>query len=188
MSGAKAVCDALCTYFGGPYEAARHSYRTPQITVAGLDGPVFRRGIPKRDDHATDYHVTGTPGTSAGCLVQILAEQGQEKRVAVAGATSGLKHVTWSIKMHCWFRSTAAYIEDLQDNVYDLLDAIRARIEADRTCGTGGFEAGYGVGFQVGEGGEPWLRWDIAPVVVTSKDLGKSYMKIEFAADQYIQA
>ena len=186
MSGAKAVCNALCTYFGGAYDAVTHTYRTPQITVAGLDGPIFRRGIPKRDDHNTDYH-TGTPG-AAGCLVQILAERGQEKRAAVAGATSGLKHVTWTIRMHCWFRSTAAYVEDLQDNVYDLLDAIRARIEADRTCGTGGFEAGYGVGFQVGEGGEPWLRWEISPPAVTGKDLSKAYMFIEFAADQYIQA
>lgn len=187
MSGAKALCDALCQFFGGAYDAPTHTYRTPQITVPGLDGPIFRRGAPKRDDHATDYGLNA-PGEAPGCLVLILAGEGKEKRVAVAGATSGLKQVTWTVRMHCFFRSTAAYAEDLQDNVYDLLDAIRARIEADRTCGTGGFEAGYGVGFQVGEGGEPWLRWDISPVATTAKDLSKAYMVVEFAADQYIQA
>lgn len=188
MSGAKAVCDALCTYFGGPYDAATHTYRTPAVTVAGLDGPIFRRGSPKRDDHTSDYGL-GAPGLTAGCLVLILAERGQEKRVAMAGATSGLKLVTWTVRMHCFFRSTASYAEDLQDAIYDLLDAVRARIEADRTCGTGGFEAGYGVGFQVGEGGEPWISWDISPVMtIPDKDLSKGYLVIQYAADQYIQA
>jgi hypothetical protein len=37
-----------------------------------------------------------------------------------------------------------------------LKDAIFARLRADRTCGSGGFEAG---GFHMGEGGEPWFRW-----------------------------
>lgn len=187
MSGAKQLADQLCQYFGGPYDATTHTYRTPQITVAGLDGPILRRGTPKRDDHTTDYGL-GTPGVPATCLIMVLLTQGVEKRIAVAGAVSGVKHVSWSVKMFCFIRSVSSYVEDLQDTCYDLLDAIRARIEADRTCGTGGFEAGYGVGFQVGEGGEPWLRWTISPVETTPKDLSKGFLLIEFDADQYIQA
>lgn len=186
MSGAKAVVDGLCQFFGGPYDATTHTYRTPQITVPSLDGPIYRRAAPKRDDKATDYTL-GTPGIAAGCMAWAVAERGKEQRVAMAGATSGLKHVSWSIRMHHFFRATSLFSEDLQDVVYDTLDAERARIESDRTCGTGGFEAGYGVGFQVGEGGEPWIQWTISPVA-TIDDLSKAYMVIEFNADQYIQA
>ena len=187
MSGAKAVVDALCVFFGGPYDATTHTYRTPQFAVTNLDGPVFRRAEPKRDDKNTDYHATGTAGHLAGCLAWIVAERGEEKRAAMAGAVSGLKQVRWTIRIHCFFRSGVSFAEDLQDVVYDTLDGFRARIEADRTAGTGGFEAGYGVGFQIGEGGEPWLKWDISPVASVN-DLSKAYMVIQFAADQYIQA
>lgn len=187
MSTAKTLLDGLCTYFGGPYDATTHTYRTPRITVANLDGPVYRRAEPKRDDHNTDYQASGAVGSSAGCLVWAVAERGVEKRVAVAGATSGLKHVSWQVRMHHFFRASTLFSEDLQDVVYDTLDAERALIEADRTCGSGGFEAGYGVGFQVGEGGEPWLQWTVSPVA-TTRDLSKAYMVLEFAADQYIQA
>lgn len=187
MSGAKQVADQLGVFFGGAYDATTHTYRTPQVTVAGLGGPIFRRGAPKRDDHASDYGLTQA-GIQAGCLCRIVLERGKEKRVAVAGAVSGLKEVTWEVRMHFFVRSMSSYVEDLQDTVYDLLDAVRARIQADRTCGTGGFEAGYGVGFQVGEGGEPWLKWDISPVETTPKDLSKGYLLVEFEAMQYIQA
>ncbi len=184
---AATIADKLCQYFGGPYDPSTHTYRTPQLAVPGLDGPIVRRGAPKRDDHATDYG-TGLAGTTADCLMLVLLERGDEQRVAVAGATSGLKKVSWTTRLHCFLRSGATYAEDLQDAVYALLDAIRAHIEADRTCGTGGYEAGYGVGFQVGEGGAPWLRWEIAPVSTSQKDLSKGYLMVEFDADEYVQA
>jgi hypothetical protein len=185
--GAKQVADAICTYFGGAYNATTHTYATPQITVAKLGGPIFRRGTPKRDDHATDYGLT-QPGIPAGCLAMVLISHGEEQRAAHAGATSGLKLVKWSVQIHFFIRSESSYTEELQDTLYDLLDAVRARIEADRTCGTGGFEAGYGVGFQVGEGGAPWLKWHVAPVDASFKELSKGYLLVEFDADQYIQA
>lgn len=181
------VADQICRFFGGPYDSTTHTYRTPQITVSGLDGPIVRRSPPKRDDHNTDYTL-GTPGAPAGCLILVMLERGQEKRSAVAGAVSGLKHVSWSVKLHCFLRSHSTFVEDLQDTVYALLDAIRTHIHADRTLGTGGFEAGYDIGLQAGEGGEPWLRWSIAPVETTPKELSKAYVLVEFDADQYIQA
>lgn len=187
MSSAGIVADGLCTYFGGNYDPNTRTYRTPQITVPNLDGPILRRAGPNRDDHDTDYGL-GAPGVPVGCLIMVLLEHGTEQRVAVAGATSGLKHVTWTARMHCFLRSAAPAAEDMQDVTYDLIDAIRARIEADRTCGSGGFEAGYGVGFQVAEGGDPWLTWSMSPVLTTPKQLSKQYVQVEFNVDQYIQA
>lgn len=181
------VADQVCTYFGGAYDATTRTYRTPALSVTNLDGPIVRRSVPKRDDHNTDYTL-GVPGVPAGCLILVQLERGKEQRVAVAGAISGVKHVSWSVKMHCFIRAAFEFVEDLQDVCYELLDAIRVHIETDRTLGTGGFEAGYGVGLQAGEGGEPWLQWTVAPVWTNKKDLSKGYLLVEFNADQYIQA
>jgi hypothetical protein len=184
---ARRVADLFCQYFGGAYDPTTHTYRTPQITVANMDGPIVRRAAPKRDDHASDYTL-GTAGIPIGCATVVLLERGVESRAAVAGATSGVKQIRWTVRMHNFLRAASEYAETVQDAQYDLLDAIRAKLEADRTCGTGGFEAGYGVGFQVGEGGEPWIRWEISPVMTTPKDLSKGYVLVEFDADEYIQA
>ena len=78
-------------------------------------------------------------------------------------------------------------VEDIQDYAYALRDAIFARIRADRTCGSGGFEAGYGVGFQIGEGGDPWLGWELA-VATSSAEASKSYLLITCDANEYAQA
>lgn len=188
MSSAGIVANGLCTYFGGPYDPDTHTYRTPQITIPNMDGPILRRGNPTSDDHDTDFGL-GQPGVPVGCLILVLLEHGTENRVAVAGATSGLKHVQWITRMHAFLRSVAPNAEDMQDATYDLIDAIRNRIHIDRTCGTGGFEAGYGVGFQVAEGGEPWLKWSMSPVATDKRaGLSKQYVMVEFNVDQYIQA
>src|SRR5205823_5410552 len=67
------VADQICTYFGGAYDATTHTYRTPQLSVTNLDGPVVRRSPPKRDDHTTDYSL-GAPGVPAGCLILVQLE------------------------------------------------------------------------------------------------------------------
>lgn len=186
MSGAS-IANQLCVYFGGPYVAGQHSYRTPQITVPNMD-PVVRRATPKRDDHQGDYFAAPNPGVPIGCLIFIHLARGREKRIAVAGATSGVKHVTWNAGLHCFLRCESSYVEDAQDAEYALLDAIRAHIEADRTCGSGGFEAGYGVGFQAGEGDSTGIEWDLSPVVTTPRDLSKAYVSVTFAVSELIQA
>lgn len=187
---AASIVDQLCRYFGGPYDPGTHTYRDPQLAVPGMSGPIVRRGAPKHDDHATDYHLVNPPaaGVPIGCLMVIFAEFGDERRVAVAGAVSGVKHVSHKIRVHCFIRCLSQYSEDAQDAQYALLEAILGRIRADRTCGSGGFEAGYGVGFQVGEGGEPWIRWQSSPISKGGRDLSKGYLLVEFDADEYIQA
>lgn len=182
---ATSVLNQLCVYFGGPYDAGTHTYRTPQITVPGMAVGVIRRAWAKRDDHA-DYYL-GATGIFTGCQIVVQLDSGRESRAAVGGATSGLKHVQHDVEMHCFIRSSASYAEDTQDSTYALLDAIRARIEADRTCGSGGFEAGVGVGFQVGEGGAPHLQWHTSAGRSSAEET-KAYLNIHFAADEYVMA
>lgn len=177
MSAASAL-DALCRFFGGTYDAATHTYRTPQVSGLG----VVRRAFAKRDDHV-DYTL-GAPGVANGCQMVIQLGSGSERRVAVAGASSGLKQVRHLADLHCFIRSTAAYAEDAQDYAYGLLDGIRNRVHGDRTCGTGGFEVG---GIQAGEGDEPEFDWEMS-VAESHAELTKMYLKVTFDIVEYVQA
>lgn len=178
----QSVLNQLCVYFGGPFDTATRTYRTPQVTGLG----VVRRAWAKRDDHA-EYLVGMPPGSANGSQMVVQIEDGEESRVAVGGAVSGVKRLSHAVQLHCFIRSTERYAEDTQDYGYALRDAILAHIRADRTCGSGGFEAGYGVGFQVGEGGEPWIRWHLSQTRSSAEE-SKAYLLITFDANEYAQA
>ena len=175
------VLDQLCVYLGGPYDAAQRIYhQTPQV-VSGLYS--VRRAWAKQED-AAQYLYGAPPGTKSGCAMVVQIPDGSEQRVAVGGAVSGVKRLAHVVELHGFIRSSELYAEDSQDFGYALRDAIFARIRADRTCGSGGFEVG---GFQVGEGGQPWLRWHLSQAA-TRAELTKLYLRIDFEAHEYIQA
>lgn len=184
----KAIADQLCQFFGGPYDPVTHTYRTPQISVPNAS-PVFRRAAPKRDDHQGDFFAVATAGMPIGCLVEIFLESGADLRLAPG--TPGIREVNHTVHMHAFIRAAENYAEDAQDAEYDLIEAIYERLLSDRTAGSGGIEAGFGVGFQIGEAashGQPWFRWQLSPVEVTPRELCKAYLHIEFDAVELRQA
>jgi hypothetical protein len=172
------VQDQICQFFGGPYDVVTHDYRTPQ--VAGL-GQV-RRAFPKREDQA-DFTL-GQPGVDSGSVMVVWLLDGNEKRIALAGAVDGRKEVRHVVQFHVFIRSTASYAEDAQDYAYGLLDAIRDRIHSDRTCGSGGFEAGA---FQVGEGDSPRFEWHMEQGN-TSEDVTQIYLLVSTDALEIVAA
>lgn len=179
------VLNQLGVYFGGLYDATLRRYGTPQVTGLGA----VRRGKAKRLDPAEFYlGMSADPTPANGAVMFVHELGGTERRVAVAGATDGVKKVTHDVELEIWCRSTEAYAEDASDAVYALKEAIFARIHADRTCGSGGFEAG---GFQVGEdregGGTPFLAWEIAGPE-TSAEVTKHTLTVAFTATEYIHA
>lgn len=177
------VLNTMCVYLGGPYDAVRRVYaNVPSAPiVAGLY--TVRRAWAKQDDHAM-YTFGASPHPLSGAMMIIQIPRGEEHRVAVAGATSGLKKVAHAVEMHTYIRSEEPYAEESQDFGYALKDAIYARLRADRACGSGGLENG---GFQIGEGGPPWFRWAMGQAK-TSTGLTKVYLRIECEAHEYIQA
>lgn len=179
---AVSVINQLCTYFGGPYDQATHTYHTPQLSVPGLTMGAVRRAKPKRLDTA-DYFL-GAAGTGLGCQIMFGLTPGEETREGFGGATAGLKKVRHSVDMWCLIRSVAQYAEDVQDVLYALQDAVREHIHADRTCGSGGIEVG---GFMVGEGGAPGIRWHDSEVESTAERT-EALLTATFAADEYIIA
>lgn len=178
----QATLNQMCVYLGGAYDAARRVYATPGAPiVAGLY--TVRRAWAKQDDHAM-YTYGASPHPLSGAMMIIQIPGGEEHRVAVGGAVSGLKKVAHAVEMHTYIRSEEPYAEESQDFGFALKDAIFARLRADRTCGSGGLEAG---GFQIGEGGAPWFRWAMGQAK-TSAGLTKVYLRIECEAHEYIQA
>lgn len=174
----QSVQDQICQFFGGPYNHDFHDYRTPQLDGLGA----VHRAFPKRQDQADFY--LGRVGTDNGSVMVVWLLEGDEQRIAVAGATDGRKRVVHAVELHCFIRSTAAYAEDAQDYSYGLLDGIRGLIHADRTCGSGGFESG---GFQIGEGQAPRLHWRMEQGN-TSEDVTEIYLLITTDAVEIIAA
>ena len=177
MTNATTVLDQICQFFGGPYDATLHTYHTP--TVTGVS--VVRRAFAKRDDFA-DY-VYGQPvGTVTGCQMIAQISDTRDRRIALP-AVLGRRKTRFTVDLHCFIWSKAAYVEDAQDFMYALRDAVIAKIRTDPTLGTGGIEAGN---FQVGEG-----REDNEEIVtqmqqqVTETEGTKGYLLVSFEAHSY---
>jgi hypothetical protein len=172
------VRDGVCRWFGGPYDPNTRSYRTPQVAHLG----VVRRARPKSEDKADYYLGATSSGAVMGSSMLVHVDSGVESRAAIAGAFGGMKFLQSAVMLHVFMRSDIEWAEDAQDAFYDLLDALKARIRADRCMGTGGWEQG---GFDVGEG-DPWLRWSMAPAETTAERT-TGYLAIEFSARYYVE-
>jgi hypothetical protein len=180
---ATAVLQQTCQYFGGSvYDNQFKHYGNPQVPGLGS----VRRAFPKNFDESEDHFLNAAPGTMSGCSMVVEIYEGVESRVAMAGATNGLKYCKYKVILNCYIISMEPYAEDTQDYVYELRDNIIALIRLDRTLGSGGFEAGVGVGFMVGEGGEPWITWRMSQPDA-DENRTKQYLMIEFDAQQFDQ-
>jgi hypothetical protein len=179
---AATIVDQLCTFFGGAYDPGTHSYRSPQLSVPGLAMGALRRARPKHLDNS-DYYL-GAVGAQIGCLTYVFLTPGDETREGFGGATAGLKKVRHHASMEFLLRSESDYAEDIQDAMYALQAAVTGRIHTDRTCGSGGIEAG---GFQVGEGPLPGIHWTFSDAYTVAEKT-QALVKVEFSADEYIIA
>lgn len=172
---ATAFIDTVCQFFGGPYDSTSHTYNSP--TVAGLSA--VRRAW-AREDWAGEYFKNLTVGTATGCLMVVqIPDIIDGPRVALPGI-QGRRFVRYGVDLHFWFMSKALFVEDCQDAVYAMRDAITAKIRTDPTLGSGGFEAGN---FDAGEGQQPiTTRIEQGSNV---DGLTQAYMKINFEAHAY---
>jgi hypothetical protein len=156
------VRDGICCWFGGIYDPNTRSYNTPQVPGLG----VVRRSRPKVQSNQDYYLGAPQSGSVAGATMLVHLDTWTESRVALAGAFDGLKLIQGAVVLHVWLQSKAPHSEDGLVAFYDLLEALGDRIRQDRCMGTGGFEAG---GFQAGEGGAPWITWQMEPAEVSSE-------------------
>src|SRR5204862_827413 len=135
--------------------------------VSGLG--VVRRAWAKREDYA-EFFYGQPPGTATGCQMIVQLPGGADRRLA-GPSVAGRRLVRYTVELHCFVWSTAPYVEDTQDFMYALRDALIAKVRADPTLGSGGIEAGQ---FHVGEGGDLGgdgeITWDMSAQVDTEQD------------------
>lgn len=181
MTTAASVLDQICQFFGGAYDSATRTYRSP--TVAGIS--VVRRSWAKEEDYA-DFFFGQPQGTQTGCQMVVQISGGRDHRETLPAIT-GRRKVHYGIDLHCFVWSSAAFAEDAQDFTYALRDAIFAKIRTDPTLGSGGIENPNGLGFQVGEGSEDGggeITWDFQQPATTD-EITKPYLLISFEAHAY---
>lgn len=180
----EAVRDGIGNYLVGAYNATERAFLPAVAGSPPVAGLYVARRAWQKDDDRRDFTRDAAAGTRSGALMIVHVGDGEEKRVAVAGQAHGLKQVRHAVTLHCYIQSMEPYAEDAQDFAYALKDALFDRIRADPTCASGGFEAG---GFQIGEGGDPWLRWTMPPPA-TSAEMTRIYLRVECEAHNYVIA
>lgn len=175
----QSVLDGICRYFGGPYDETTRTYRSSPLSKAGVG--VVRRAWAKADVHA-DYFLGQDPGARTGCQIIVFIPRHSEQRIALGGAHSGMKQVTYEVQLLCFIRSRTAFAEDAQDDVYALRDALVEHMRLDRTLGDSVFQAGEhtdggmdGIDFRYGQ-------------PETKNELTKSYLEVTFAAIEFVNA
>lgn len=165
MTTAASVLDTICTYIGGTYDAARRWY----APVGGVPivSPIYVTKRAKPKDWAAnnfDYGAATPQAVAALAVVTLGTNPSSERRIAVGGPSSGIKQVCEDVDIHVYINARTSHAEDCEDAIMSCVDSMRARLRADRTCGSGGFEVG---GFQIAET-EPWLSWRRSDVVSTA--------------------
>ena len=79
-----------------------------------------------------EFYQGEDPGIGAGCLMFLYIERENRKRIALGGANSGKKFVTYNFVLDCFFRSTEQKTQDVGAMNDVFLDSLIAQIEADR--------------------------------------------------------
>ncbi|WP_329330726.1 hypothetical protein OIU81_02815 [Streptomyces sp. NBC_01454] len=171
--------DGICRYFGGPYDEQTRTYRSSPLAAAGVG--VVRRAWAKRDDH-NDYFHGQDDGARTGCQIVVFIPRHHEERIALGGAHSGMKQITYEVQVLCYLRSKTAYAEDAQDDVYALRDALVEHMRLDRTLGGAVFQAGEHV-----DSGQAGIDFRYGQPE-TKAELTKSFLEMSFAAIEFVNA
>lgn len=189
-----AVRHAVCEYFGGAYDESARAYLTSPVPGLGAVRRARAKVPNRREQHLDDgmgFNADGNGTAVHGTAMLVHIQGGKERRVAFAGASGGWKQVHLELVLHVFLHSSAEWAEDAQDAWTALHDALLDHIRADRTLGTGGFEAVLAgvpdpAGVQVGEGPNE-IEWEADPVETRGR-ITRGYAIFALSATQMIQA
>jgi hypothetical protein len=98
----------------------------------------------------TDFFAGAPAGTPSGAVAYPYVESQNEHRIAIGGPHSGWKQGDYDVALIVRFVSNQGTGEAAQDDHDSLMDAIVARLRADRQLGTTNAQTPYI--FQAGEG------------------------------------
>ncbi|MGH3376337.1 MAG: hypothetical protein ACRDP6_16510 [Actinoallomurus sp.] len=172
-----AVRQGIAAYFGGnTYDAVYRIWRPTPLAANGLAG--VRQFFPKRfskDDYTFGY----SPPRAMGGVMVVHIPLETEKRIALGGPTAGIKRLTYSVELWLYHQGQTPHAEDPQADFDGLIEAVVARIRADRTLG--------GIVTEAGEGPNTGIT-KTASEPVRNNETTEQYGVIRFDANAYPSA
>jgi hypothetical protein len=149
----KIVRDGIAAYFGGTYQAQFRCWQNGALVSSGLG--TVRKAFPKRVND-NDYFAGMPAGRNMGAFMVVEIGFDRESRDGIAGApvldgqgniiAGGIKRDLYRVTLNVFHLSFKQLAEDAQDDVDQLVEAIKQRIRIDRTLGM------FGIITQAGEG------------------------------------
>lgn len=96
-------------------------------------GKVFSH--PPKWTNETDFTLNGYPGQGSGAVIYIHLRRQSEFRMALGGATSGMKMRPYKCVLICLLNSKKPHAEDCDSDNDDFLDSLTSAIQANRNAG-----------------------------------------------------
>lgn len=121
------------------------------LSSAGVTGlsKVFQH--PPKFTGEGEFVASSDPGHTSGAVIFVHLREQNERRIAVGGATSGLKMRVYSVGLICVFRSKTANTEEVGADNDAFLDSLVDAILASRTAGAPDAVFQWGEGDDFGE-------------------------------------
>lgn len=121
------------------------------LTTAGVAGLGTVYAHPPKFTSEGDFVSTNDPGHTSGAVIYLHLRRQEERRIAVGGATSGIKLRAYSVGMICVFRSKTADTQSVGAENDAFLDSLVEAILANRNAGAPGTVFQWGEGDDFGE-------------------------------------
>jgi hypothetical protein len=145
----------------------------PQITNLNQ---IFT-SFPKR----IDFNVNSTPGSSTRAAAVIFIASETESRIAIGGATNGIKRVDYTIILQIYQHSFERNAEAAMTSFDTLIDAIKTRLRSDHRFGDTN-------GTLVWQGAEPRITTRYGEPSTAEEGMTETYAEVEFEVTEMIHA
>jgi len=146
---------------------------SPQITNLNQ---IFT-SFPKR----IDFNVNATAGSASRAAAIIFIASERESRIAIGGATNGIKRVDYTIILQIYQHSFVRNAEDAMTSFDTLIDAIKTRLRSNHRFGDTN-------GTLVWQGAEPAITTRYGEPSSAEEGMTETYAEVEFEVTEMIHA
>ena len=146
---------------------------SPQITNLNQ---IFT-SFPKR----IDFNVNTTAGSSSRAAAIIFIAAERESRIAIGGATNGIKRIDYTIILQIYQHSFVRNAEDAMTDFDTLIDNIKTRLRSDHRFGNTN-------GTLVWQGAEPAITTRYGEPSTAEEGMTETYAEVEFEVTEMINA
>jgi hypothetical protein len=162
LTGRAAVRSTLATFIGQP-------------NVDGIN-QVFT-AFPKR----IDFQVNALPSQLSRCAAVIHIDSERENRLAIGGATNGIKRIDYSISIQLFHHSMERKSEDAMANFDTVIDNLKAKLRSNHQFGDPS-------GTLVWQGAEPVITVAYGEPMSNNGGPTETWATVRFDITQMIQA